>query len=182
MHPRIEQVPEKKLVGKRLKMSLTNDKTGELWRSFMPRRKEISNAVTTDLFCLQVYEKPLDYSTFNPVTEFEKWAAVEVADFETIPAEMEAFTLPGGLYAVFRYQGASSEFADTFHFIFGDWLPNSEYVVDNRPHFEIMGYNYKNNDPASEEEIWVPIKPKEEHQFPVPLIDVTPASRAGRSF
>ena len=157
MTPRIELLLEKKLVGKRIRMSFANDKTGELWRSFMPRRKEITNAVTTDLLSLQVYEKPLTYADFTPTTEFEKWALVEVVDFETIPDGLEAFTLPGGLYAVFLYKGASSEFAETFHYIFGTWLPNSEYTLDNRPHFEILGEKYKNNDPTSEEEIWVPI-------------------------
>ena len=36
----------------------------------------------------------------------------------------------------------------------------SKYSIDNRPHFEIIGEKYKNNDPNSEEEIWIPIKPK----------------------
>jgi AraC family transcriptional regulator len=48
----------------------------------------------------------------------------------------------------------------TFQYIFGTWLPNSEYVLDNRPHFEILGEKYKNDDPTSEEEIWIPIKAK----------------------
>lgn len=44
-------------------------------------------------------------------------------------------------------------------YIYGSWLPNStEYARDNRPHFEILGEKYKNNDPESEEEIWIPVK------------------------
>ncbi len=39
-------------------------------------------------------------------------------------------------------------------------LPNSEYELENRPHFEVLGEKYKNNDPNSEEEIWIPIKKK----------------------
>ncbi|MDP5096829.1 MAG: GyrI-like domain-containing protein [Flavobacterium sp.] len=39
-------------------------------------------------------------------------------------------------------------------------MPNSEYQLDNRPHFEILGAKYKNNAPDSEEEIWIPIKRK----------------------
>jgi AraC family transcriptional regulator len=31
--------------------------------------------------------------------------------------------------------------------------------LDQRPHVEVMGEKYKNNDPDSEEEIWIPIKP-----------------------
>jgi len=39
-------------------------------------------------------------------------------------------------------------------------LPNSDYELDNRPHFEILGKKYKNNSADSEEEIWIPVKLK----------------------
>jgi len=32
--------------------------------------------------------------------------------------------------------------------------------LDNRPHFEVLGEKYKNGDPESEEEIWIPVKEK----------------------
>ncbi|WP_321436865.1 GyrI-like domain-containing protein [uncultured Bacteroides sp.] len=158
MEPRIELLTEKKLVGKRLNMTLSNDRTFELWHSFMPHRKEIKNSVSTDLFCLQVYDKNLDFKDFNPLTEFEKWAAIEVSDFKEIPDNMETYTLKGGLYAVFIHKGAASSFPKTFQFIFNEWLPKSEYELDNREHFDLMGDKYKNNDPESEEEIWVPVR------------------------
>jgi predicted transcriptional regulator YdeE len=41
MNHRIETLTEKKLIGKRMRMSVSGNKTGDLWRSFMPRRKEI---------------------------------------------------------------------------------------------------------------------------------------------
>lgn len=157
MTPRIETLPEKKLVGQRMRMTLASNKTGELWRNFMPRRKEIKS-VTSNLFSMQVYNQPMDVGNFNQ--EFEKWAAIEVIDFDTIPAGMESFELPGGLYAVFFYRGLSTD-TKIFQYIFGSWLPGSNYLLDNRPHFEILGERYKNNDPNSEEEIWIPIKPKQ---------------------
>jgi AraC family transcriptional regulator len=40
MEPGIETLAEKKLVGRRMTMSLSNNKTGELWQSFMPERKK----------------------------------------------------------------------------------------------------------------------------------------------
>ena len=73
---------------------------------------------------------------------------------------METFTLPVGLYGVFDHKGLSND-NSIFQYIFGTWLPNSTYQLDNRPHFEILGEKYRNNDPASEEEIWVPIKPRD---------------------
>ena len=63
------------------------------------------------------------------------------------------------MYAVFEYKGLNTD-TKIFEFIFGIWLPSSKYNMDNRPHFEILGEKYKNNDPNSEEEIWIPIKLK----------------------
>jgi AraC family transcriptional regulator len=155
MEPRIEKLSEKKLVGKRMKMSLDNNKTGELWRSFMPRRREIQNNLTSELISMQVYDQAVDFGNFSQ--EFEKWAVIEVSDFESVPDGMETFVLTGGLYAVFLYKGSSTD-TRIFQTIFGEWLPNSSYLLDDRPHFELLGEKYKNADPNSEEEIWIPIK------------------------
>lgn len=156
MTPRIEILSEKKLIGKRLQMSLAYNNTPELWRSFMPRRAEIINPISSDFFAVQVYE-PNYFKAFNPNTVFEKWATIEVADFDNIPAEMESFTLSSGLYAVFELKGHDIAI---FDYIFRTWIPNSKYDLDHRPHFEILGAKYKKEDPNSEEEIWVPIKEK----------------------
>ncbi|MFV5703163.1 GyrI-like domain-containing protein [Flavobacterium sp. XS2P12] len=159
MNPRIETLPETKLIGKRITLSLSNNKTAELWKSFMPRRKEIKNNIDTDLYSIQKYDASY-FNTFNPNTEFEKWAAVAVTDFNEIPEAMEPITLVGGLYAVFVHKGDVTTASKTFQYIFGTWLPNSEYVLDDRLHFELLGEKYKNNDPNSEEEIWIPIQLK----------------------
>lgn len=161
MNPVIKITKEKKLIGKRMIMSLADNKTYELWKSFMPRRKEIRKNLTTELISMQVYDKSYDFRNFDPKATFEKWAAIEVPNFDMIPEEMETYTLSEGLYAVFMYKGAASQGADMFRYIFGTWLPGSDYLLDNRPHFEILGEKYKNEDPESEEEIWIPIKPKE---------------------
>jgi len=159
MVPRIEQLPEKKLVGKQIITSIANNQTFSLWSSFMPRRKEIVNTVSTDLFSMQVYPYDFDFTFSNLSVTFQKWATVEVTDFENIPEEMETYVLPAGLYAVFEYKGLNTD-TKIFEYIFGTWLPSSQYNIDNRPHFEILGAKYKNNDPNSEEEIWIPIKLK----------------------
>lgn len=158
MKLRIETSNERKLVGKRLTMSFSDYKVGELWKSFMPGRKVIASKLTNDLISMTIYN-PTHFTDFKPTNEFEKWAAVEVANFYNVPAEMETFILPGGLYAVFDYKGLNTD-NSIYQYIFGTWLPDSEYVLDNRPHFEIMGDKYRNNDPTSEEEIWTPIRPR----------------------
>jgi AraC family transcriptional regulator len=159
MKPRIEILSEKKLIGKRMTMSLSNNKTPELWKSFMPRRKEIENNIGTNLYSMQIYD-PFYFSNFDSNANFEKWATIEVTDFDKVPDEMDTFTISSGLYAVFTYKGDMRLAPQTFQYIFTTWLPNSDYILDNRPHFEILGEKYKNNDPTSEEEIWIPIQLK----------------------
>lgn len=161
MAPRIEIIATKKLVGNRMKMTLANNQTHQLWRLFMSRRKEVRNSVNNALFSMQIYNTATDFQNFNPRTEFEKWAAIAVSDFVAIPSDMETHLLEGGLYAVFIHKGLSSDFPKTAQYIFGQWLPQSEYELDQREHFELLGNKYKNNDPNSKEEVWIPIRKKE---------------------
>lgn len=157
MTPKIVTISAKKLIGYSVKMSLADNKTQEVWKKFMPRLKEITNAVSADLFSLQNY--PEDYFTnFTPFTEFTKWAAVEVKDFENIPDGFEELELPAGKYAVFLHKGNTEMFAKNAQYIYTEWLPNSGFQLNNQPHFELLGDNYLGHEnPESEEEIWVPI-------------------------
>jgi AraC family transcriptional regulator len=159
MQPRIETLKEKKLVGKRIKMSISNNKTKELWQDFMPRRQEIKNKIGSDLFSVEVYPQNFIIN-FNPETEFDKWATIEVKNFNAIPMEMETIIFPTGLYAVFIHKGPTSKGPKTYEYIFRTWLPNSIFLLDNRPHFAVMGEKYKQEVNDSEEEIWIPIKRK----------------------
>jgi AraC family transcriptional regulator len=158
MQASIQTIGEKKLVGKRSIMTFANNTTIELWRGFMPKRKEIKNTLGANLYSIQIYP-PLFFTAVKLDVPFEKWATMEVSDFSAIPDEMETYTLPGGLYAVFFYKGLNTDTL-IFEYIHRTWLPNSDYLLDNRPHFEILGEKYRNADPNSEEEIWIPIQLK----------------------
>ena len=158
MTPRIEKLKEKRLIGQSLNMSLSNNRTKQLWEKFAPRIKEIENRLSPNKISMQIY--PLSYyEEFSPNKEFKKWATVEVENYNDIPNGMEVFTLEEGLYAIFDYKGSSSD-NSIFHYIFSKWLPSSKYEIDDRPHFEVLGEKYKNNDVNSEEKIWIPIKEK----------------------
>ena len=104
MEPRIETLGSKKLVGMRMKMTFSDNRTAELWRWFMPRRDEVRVRLHPGFISMQIFED-LDDRGFRPDTAFEKWAAVEVADQEEIPFGMEPYALSGGKYAVFLHKG-----------------------------------------------------------------------------
>lgn len=160
MDPRIEILKETKLVGFRTSMSFALNKTVTLWQRLMPRRKEITNAVGVELYSVEVFNDPMFFKKFNPTREFEKWAAVKVKDFDSIPAGMEKLVISSGMYAVFLYKGKPSEGQQTYQYIYSQWIPDSEYTLDNRPHFALMGEKYKGEHPESEEELWIPITKK----------------------
>ena len=160
MTPRIETLPTKKLVGLQTGMTMADNKTVTLWQTFMPRRNEVQSRTSTDFISMQVYDKGLDFSAFNADTPFQKWAAVEVENFDGVPAGMETYTLEGGLYAVFIHKGKPEAFPQTLKHIFVDWMPSSGYELDAREHFEVLGQNYQRDSDASEEEVWIPIKKK----------------------
>ncbi|HLO73299.1 MAG TPA: GyrI-like domain-containing protein [Flavobacterium sp.] len=157
MKPTIKSFPTTKFIGKNLSFTYADYRVFELWSSFIPRRKEIQNAIGTELYNIQINPENFD---FNPNTPFVKWAAVAVSLFEEVPEGMEELEIREGLYAVFNYIGDQNGVAAFFNSIYTKWLPNFGYELENRPQFEILGERYKNNDPNSEEEIWIPVKRK----------------------
>jgi AraC family transcriptional regulator len=146
----------KRLVGIKMAMSFVENRTFELWSSFMQRRDEVKHAVGNERYSVQKYP-PGFYRSFDPRRPFEKWAAVEVTAVDEIPTGMEMLSIPKGQYAVFLYRGDHTNAASAFQYIFFDWLPRSGFELDNRHHFEKLGEKYRRDDPESEEEIWIPV-------------------------
>lgn len=155
---RIEAIPEKKLIGMFIEMSIQDNKTFSLFRTFMPRKKEIQQVLNKDVLDLIVY--PTDYfKQFDPTKSYKKWALVEVADFENIPKGMTPFTLAAGQYAVFTHKPAHTG-ETIFPYIYTQWLPSSAYLLEDRPHFDILNEKIQQRDPEADAEVWIPVKRK----------------------
>jgi AraC family transcriptional regulator len=159
MTPEIKILPPKKLIGMSIDTSLANYGAPALWQRFMPQVKHIDNKMGREKYSIQIYDKLLNYDDFNPELMFKYWAATEVKNFDSVPPEMESLELPGGKYAVFIHKGTMADFQSTLNFIYLKWLPDSEFELDYRPHFELLNERYLGpNNPNSEEQVWVPIK------------------------
>ncbi len=154
--PKLVRDPGRIFVGMSQTMSVADFPVSDLWKRFKSRRSELQGRKSGEWISAAVY--PEDYFTsFDPHIPFVKWAAAEINESAETPQGMETLEVPAGLYAVFHYRGLSSD-RGVYQYIFGIWLPGSGYRVDHRPHFEILGDKYRNNDPESEEEIWIPIR------------------------
>lgn len=146
------------LIGISTEMSFAENKTGQLWQQFIPLKMSILGKKQIDLFSVEVYKDLSFFSNFNPAANFTKWAAIRKEEVEKASSEFEILEIPEGKYAIFNYKGSSSEAPQFYQRIFQQWLPASGFQLDNRPHLAIMGEKYKNNDPTSEEKIWIPIQ------------------------
>lgn len=156
MKPRFDYSDTRKLVGVCQKDVHRPNDTATIWKKFMPRRGEINNRLNSNYISMRVFQRLAD-DPLTHQTAYDEWAAVEVSEAADIPAGMEFFLVPDGAYAVFIHEGPASGFPDTMKSIFNEWLPSSEYELDNRPHLAIMGADYRPDDPDATEEIWIPI-------------------------
>lgn len=154
--PEIITIAPVNLVGISMPMSYLQNETQKLWQTFIPLSKQIQHKSSNEFYSLQLYPDHF-FKAFNPSQVFEKWALVPVTSIVELPPPCKSFILQGGLYAVFHHKGNDTSI---FQEIYSTWIPNSSYSIDNRPHFERLGDKYKNGHPESEEDIYIPIKPR----------------------
>lgn len=160
MTPRIEKTAHIKLIGMKVSTTLSTQDPASLWKAFKPRCREITNRSDDDFYAVQVYPKSFPQA-FTPNTPFEKWAAVAVSDSTNVPDGMSALEIPSSTYAVFIHQGPASAIGQTAAKIYGEWLPQSDYILADLPHFEVMKPDYAGPmHPDAEEEVWIPVIPK----------------------
>ena len=75
----------------------------------------------------------------------------------TVPEDTEAggeigkMAIPAGKYALARFELTSSEYQEAWDWVYGTWLPQSGFVPDDRPCFELY--------PPESVDICVPVKP-----------------------
>ena len=147
------------VVGLKAEASFVNisQTTPQLARQFMPRLNEVKNRKDLFTLSLQNYSH-FDFKNFNPNETFEKWIGVEVTNLDTVPKDMQTLSIVSGRYLVIDFKGSIPDFMKFWQNIHSVWLPNSEYELDDRSHFERLPPNYNPIQVVNEEEIWIPIK------------------------
>ena len=116
IQPKIESIEKRIFIGQFQEMSMTNNKTFQLFSQFMPRKKEILNQKGKAVFDLILYPKNY-FLAFNPAKTFVKWALMEVSTIDEVPEGMRSFVLEGGRYAVFKQKGLATD-SSIFEYIY----------------------------------------------------------------
>ena len=149
-----------KLIGIEKKVSYHNTHVENpiVWKEFMSRYKEIRNKVNP-----KVYFELLSETANN--LSFNTCFCTEVSDTNDIPDGMTTKELPESKYLVFTHKGAvisenRSFIKETYDYIYGKYLPNSEYEVSGDYSFELFDSSrFKGpRDSNSEIDIYIPIK------------------------
>jgi AraC family transcriptional regulator len=121
-----------------------------LWNDFNARKSEIVHAVTPN-HLLGLCEYMPDITDED---EFGYVACVEVEDFCCLPEGMIKKVIPSSKYAVFTHRGPIQELKGTYNYIYGAWLPNSGYELEELDTIEL----YPLDNHANGFDIYIPIK------------------------
>jgi AraC family transcriptional regulator len=107
------------------------------------------------------YEVHVEPEEYPETKEFYVMVGVQVEAVEPLPLELSLKVLPPTAYAAFTLKG--SEITSNWpERIYREWLPNSAYEEAHKFTVERYGPNFKGmDDPESEMEVWVPIRPKQ---------------------
>ena len=122
----------------------------ELWTRFSPSIGTVpgQRGFTTYGVCI-----PTDPATGN----FRYIASVEVDATDGLPEELTGYEVPACKYAVFTHQGSLDHLQETVGYIFGTWLPESEYELTGTADFELYDGRFNPHTGSGEFEIWIPI-------------------------
>lgn len=64
-------------------------------------------------------------------------ACVQIREDYDPPARVERKVIPGGLFVETLHRGAASGIDDTYHLLYGLWLPHSKYTLRDSPPIEV---------------------------------------------
>ena len=155
MEPEIIIRPAVKLVGVARQYDSADLSLPKLWSAFAPYRDSIPNRIGKDSF--GIYES---YQEQEDDVSFSYICTVAVANFDDIPEGMISRELPEQMYAKFVHRGSVANLEQTLKYIWGSWLPKSDYDYVEKPDFELYGQGFNIADPKSELYLHIPVQRK----------------------
>ena len=155
MGPRILDRTAFAVVGLPLKVSrTTTHEISTLWGRLMPRLAEIPGRIEGGCYGLM-------HNFDKKEGNFDYLAGVAVAGTHAVPAGMSRIEVPAQTYAVFTHRienpVLSQDLPRTFNYIYGTWLPDSDYQAAQGPEFEYYDSRFDPGANSGEIDIYVPV-------------------------
>ncbi len=132
----IEKIPDKFLLYKKI---TTGYNTKTISKAFEDLHQiAVQNEFLLDQFIGIGYDDP-DYTSFDKC----KYDACMAVNPENVPKELSINSkiLREAHYAIFYFEGHEKQVSLAWDYIFKEWLLNSNYIPDNRPHLEMYLYS-----------------------------------------
>lgn len=155
MEPEIVTRSEAKVVGIARQYQEEDLNMETLWSAFRPNVSQITNRVGDDAF--GIYE---EYHESENGVGFSYICSVAVADFNDVPEGMITRIIPAHLYAAFRHEGPISSLPETLKYIWGSWLPKSDFEYVEKPDFELYAPASQPENPDKTLFLCIPIRTK----------------------
>lgn len=127
-----------------------------LWQRFLKREGEVQHVAIEDVgigVSFDIEKKGKD-------SEFIHLVGHPVSTTEDIPEGMTYRRIPAHDYAVFTHRGSLSTLGETYTFIYGKRLPNSDYEYDDSNELEWYDERFDPESEGSEFDIYISIKKK----------------------
>ena len=159
MEHELVEIPEATWACYSLEMNMMKDRTAEVWKTFMPLFAQIPGKVNLQKISIQNYGGAFDIHSFTPETLFMRGAAVEISGEQELPTPLETLKFRGGLYLKTRYKGLPQNAVTFFQKLYLEVLPQMKLQPDNRIQFELLLPNYSPENPDSEEDVFIPVRP-----------------------
>lgn len=93
-----------------------------------------------------VYVNDVAIGEVSEHTELTEFVGFEESALKGIPDGVNRYRIRAGTYAVFRHQGPVSMLRYTYEYIWGTWLANTSWSLDERDDFEEYGPEFQGPD------------------------------------
>ena len=155
MEPEIVEQAAMKIVGIATQYDDGDLSLPKLWSAFRPYRDNIPNRVGSDFF--GIYEC---YEEDDNNTRFVYICSAQVANFDEVPEGLITRELEAQTYARFTHTGPIARLEDTLRYIWGSWLPKSNYEYADKPDFELLPAGFNDQDPDNKIYLNIPVTHK----------------------
>ncbi|WP_420588332.1 AraC family transcriptional regulator [Bacterioplanoides sp.] len=155
MEPEIVEQPAIKIVGIATQYDDGDLSLPKLWSAFRPYRDSIPNRVGSDFF--GIYEC---YEEDDDNTRFVYICSAQVENFDDVPDGLITRELDAQTYARFTHTGPIARLEDTLRYIWGSWLPKSDYQYADKPDFELLPAGFNDADPNNKIYLNIPVTRK----------------------
>ncbi len=158
MEPIIKTIESVQVVGMEYHGQNKNDEIAAMWNVFNDKCAVIPHRFNRG----EGYGVCFSDADFGTTGMFRYVAGIPVQKIDAVPDGMVSCTVPAGLYAIFTHTGTLATLQKTYDYIYGTWLPSSEYQLDAaRPDFEYYDERFTTGtDPASKFDIFIPLTTK----------------------